>query len=219
MNEKIKSLFVSDVHIGNNIRNPNVEKFFDVLSKYDYENLFLLGDIFDLRWPLNPKSIELFNFLSSKKNIHYIFGNHDIILKDLNVFPNLYETIDYDIKENKCLLLHGHQHDLKVRNNLHTKILFEVSNLLFDFCHFIENKEKTVTKFIKNKTKNSFYYKDFITSLIEANPCYNTIIFGHLHYPFVKKIDDILIINTGDFIHHNSYVVEDTSGNLELRYI
>lgn len=219
MNEKIKSLFISDAHIGNNIRNPNIEKFFNVLSRYDYENLFLLGDIFDLRWPLNSKSISLFNYLSLKNNVYYIFGNHDIILKDLNFFPNLYETVDYDIKGNKCLLLHGHQYDSKVRKNLLVKFVFEISNLFFDFCHLIENKDKSITKFLKDKTKKSFYYDKFITTLLEPNSKYDIIIFGHIHYPFVKKIGNILVINTGDFIHHNSYVVEDISGNLELRYI
>ena len=39
---KIKSLFISDIHLGN--PNSQPEKLLEVFKKYEFENLFIIGD-------------------------------------------------------------------------------------------------------------------------------------------------------------------------------
>ncbi len=44
--EKIKSLFISDTHLGN--RNSQPDKLLKVFKMYEFENLFIVGDFLDL---------------------------------------------------------------------------------------------------------------------------------------------------------------------------
>lgn len=45
---RVKSLFVSDVHLGN--PNSQPDKLLAVLKKYDYDNLFIIGDFIDMTY-------------------------------------------------------------------------------------------------------------------------------------------------------------------------
>ena len=45
---KVKSLFISDLHLGN--YNSQADKVLDVFKKYEFENLFLVGDIIDMTY-------------------------------------------------------------------------------------------------------------------------------------------------------------------------
>jgi hypothetical protein len=42
------------------------------------------------------------------------------------------------------------------------------------------------------------------------------VLCGHIHRPAVQQMDDILYINTGDWVESNSAVVEHPDGRLEL---
>ena len=43
---KVKSLFISDLHIG--VKHNNVKALLEILDDYEFENLFLVGDIIDM---------------------------------------------------------------------------------------------------------------------------------------------------------------------------
>ena len=87
---KIKSLFISDLHLGN--PNSQANKVLELLKKYEFENLFIVGDFIDMTrirrrfyWHNDHfKLIQKVLKLSRRGvNIYYIIGNHDIYLKHL----------------------------------------------------------------------------------------------------------------------------------------
>jgi UDP-2,3-diacylglucosamine pyrophosphatase LpxH len=42
------------------------------------------------------------------------------------------------------------------------------------------------------------------------------VICGHIHHAEIKKIDDFLYVNTGDFVESCTAIVEHHNGELEL---
>ena len=44
--QKIKTLFISDVHLGT--RKSQANKLLDVLKEYEFDNLIIIGDFIDL---------------------------------------------------------------------------------------------------------------------------------------------------------------------------
>ena len=64
---KIKSLFISDLHLGNN--NSQAYKVLDVFKKYEFENLFLVGDIIDMTYMKRKKCFTNVIMASSCSNV------------------------------------------------------------------------------------------------------------------------------------------------------
>ena len=44
---------------------------------------------------------------------------------------------------------------------------------------------------------------------------FDAILCGHIHQPALKVLDDIIYLNTGDWVENCSYITEDYNGNLE----
>ena len=117
MEIKDGAVFVADAHDGDSRKN-----FLTLLKKISKgeimaNQLFLLGDMFDLL--VNSKQIilkyknqiNLINQLATKMEIYYIEGNHDFGLK--NIFPNIKvfdisnQPVEFKYRENIVMLSHG----------------------------------------------------------------------------------------------------------------
>ena len=87
---KIRTLFISDVHLGTRKSQPS--KLLDVLRIYEYDELIIIGDFIDLTslknklyWtPEHSTVIQKILRLSRKGvKVTYIIGNHDYYLRGL----------------------------------------------------------------------------------------------------------------------------------------
>src|SRR5574343_31824 len=87
---KIKTLFISDVHLGN--KKCQADKLLTVLKTYDFERLIIVGDFIDLTslkkkfyWEENYSTVIQKILRLSRKGIkiNYIIGNHDYYLRGL----------------------------------------------------------------------------------------------------------------------------------------
>ena len=88
---KIKTLFISDIHLGN--PNSQPKKLLEVFKLYDFENLYIIGDFIDLTylkrhfyWEQDHSTvIQKVLRYSRKENISifYLVGNHDYYLRNL----------------------------------------------------------------------------------------------------------------------------------------
>ena len=85
---KIKTLFISDVHIGTIKSQP--EKLLKVFKEYDFEELIIIGDFIDMTslkrkiyWNENHSAVIQKIIKMSRKNVSvkYILGNHDYYLR------------------------------------------------------------------------------------------------------------------------------------------
>lgn len=239
---KVKTLFVSDIHLGNHKSQP--EKLLEVLRDYEYENLVIVGDFIDLTslkkkfyWNANHSTVIQKVLRASRKgiNVTYILGNHDFYLRGLIKDENInigditicdemyYETS----KGEKIYICHGDQFDGFIR--LHP-FLYVLGDWAYEFSFKINKVYNWIRKmfgldywslsqYLKYKVKNAItFINDFkILSLkkLDEVDC-DSIMIGHIHTPAIEKIGDKTYYNTGDFCESCSYLYEDLEGDIKL---
>jgi UDP-2,3-diacylglucosamine pyrophosphatase LpxH len=239
---KVKTLFVSDIHLGNHKSQP--EKLLEVLRDYEYENLVIVGDFIDLTslkkkfyWSANHSTVIQKVLRASRKgvNVTYILGNHDFYLRGLIKDENInigditicdemyYETS----KGEKIYICHGDQFDGFIR--LHP-FLYVLGDWAYEFSFKINKAYNwlrkivglqywSLSQYLKYKVKNAItFINDFkILSLrkLDEVDC-DSIMIGHIHTPAIEKIGEKTYYNTGDFCETCSFLYEDLEGNINL---
>lgn len=239
MKSKIKSIFVSDIHLGSKF--SQVKKLNQILEFYDFENIFLIGDIFD-GWKMKKtffwdesKNIfiqKILNYSKNKVNVVYLTGNHDEFLRKYNInqIGNILvcDEYIYKIHGRKILILHGDFFD----NLCNTfGLLYYLGDSLYTvalhfnkFTNFIRKKlgfrYYPISSLLKRKVKmaikaiDNFEYA--ASQYCKEKKC-SDIIIGHIHHPEIyKDIDGIKYHNTGDFVESCSFIIEKYNGELEL---
>jgi len=243
--EKIRTLFISDVHLGT--RKSRADKLLEVLKKYDIEELIIVGDFIDLTslkrkfyWEEQHSTViqKILKLSRKGTKVCYILGNHDYFLrgliKDQNINLGDIEICDrkiyQTIKGESIYICHGDQFDGFVR--LHPFLYaigdwaYELSfkiNTVYNFFRKIFGFEYwSLSKYLKNNVKDAISYindfKKLAVIQITDVEC-DSIMIGHIHTPEISKIEDKTYYNTGDFCESCSYIIEDLEGNIDLLFI
>lgn len=239
---KVKSLFISDIHLGN--KNSQADKLLEVLKQYEFQNLFIIGDFIDMTamkrkfyWNQHHSTVIQKVLKLSRHNINvvYLIGNHDFYVRDLIKEGNINlgnilicdEFIYTTIKNEKILLIHGDRFDGFVATH---KILYLIGDLGYELSmkiNWVYNKIRKLfglnywsfSAYIKKKVKNIIKflteYKKASMQLVKEKNCVSIMI-GHTHSPEIILGE---YYNTGDFVESCSYIIEDLEGNLELKFI
>jgi UDP-2,3-diacylglucosamine pyrophosphatase LpxH len=239
---KIKTLFISDVHLGT--KKCQADKLLEVIKNYEFEKLIIVGDFIDLTslkrkfyWhPDHSTVIQKVLRLSRKGvSVTYILGNHDFYLRELIKEDNInigdvllcdelyYETL----KGEKIYICHGDQFDGFIR--LHP-FLYVLGDWAYEFSFKINKTYNwfrrifgleywSLSQYLKSKVKNAIaFINDFkilsLKKLDEVN-C-DSIMIGHIHTPAIEKIGDKSYYNTGDFCESCSFLYEDLNGEIKL---
>jgi UDP-2,3-diacylglucosamine pyrophosphatase LpxH len=239
---KVKTLFVSDIHLGNHKSQP--EKLLEVLRDYEYENLVIVGDFIDLTslkkkfyWNANHSTVIQKVLRASRKgvNVTYILGNHDFYLRGLIKDENInigditicdemyYETS----KGEKIYICHGDQFDGFIRLHPFLYVLgdwayefsFKINKAYNWFRKLVGLEYWSLSQYLKYKVKNAItFINDFkILSLkkLDEVDC-DSIMIGHIHTPAIEKIGNKTYYNTGDFCETCSFLYEDLDGEIKL---
>jgi UDP-2,3-diacylglucosamine pyrophosphatase LpxH len=239
---KVKTLFVSDIHLGNHKSQP--EKLLEVLRDYEYENLVIVGDFIDLTslkkkfyWNANHSTVIQKVLRASRKGVKvtYILGNHDFYLRGLIKDENInigditicdemyYETS----KGEKIYICHGDQFDGFIRLHPFLYVLgdwayefsFKINKAYNWFRKILGLEYWSLSQYLKYKVKNAItFINDFkILSLkkLDEVDC-DSIMIGHIHTPAIEKIGDKTYYNTGDFCETCSFLYEDLDGEIKL---
>ena len=239
---EIRTLFISDVHLGSN--KSQAGKLLEVLKNYEYQNLVIVGDFIDLTslkkkfyWNANHSTVIQKVLRASRKgvNVTYILGNHDFYLRGLIKDENInigditicdemyYETS----KGEKIYICHGDQFDGFIRLHPFLYVLgdwaYEFSfkiNKAYNWLRKIVGLEYwSLSQYLKYKVKNAItFINDFkILSLrkLDEVDC-DSIMIGHIHTPAIEKIGDKTYYNTGDFCESCSFLYEDLEGDIKL---
>jgi UDP-2,3-diacylglucosamine pyrophosphatase LpxH len=242
---KIKTLFISDIHLGNH--KSQADKLLEVLKKYDYENLIIVGDFIDLTslkkkfyWNADHSTVIQKILRSSRKGVKvtYILGNHDFylrgLIKDQNINIGDIEICDEmyykTLKGEMIYICHGDQFDgfvrlhplLYVLGDWAYEMSFKINKLYNWFRKIIGLEYWSLSQYLKYKVKNALtYINDFkflsLKKLDEVD-C-NSIMIGHIHTPSIEKIGEKTYYNTGDMVESLSYIIEDLDGNINLMFI
>lgn len=239
---KIKTLFISDVHLGTN--KCQADKLLDVLRNYEYEQLIIIGDFIDLTslkkkfyWIPDHSTVIQKILRSSRKGVKvtYLIGNHDYYLRGLIEEQNLNigdielcdEMIYQTFKGEKIYICHGDQFDGFIRMHRFLYVLgdwaYEMSfkiNRIYNFFRGLFNmNEWSLSAYLKSKVKNAIsFINDFkVLSIKKATEmkC-DSIMIGHIHTPALDRSGVINYYNTGDFCETCSFIVETLDGDIEL---
>lgn len=236
-----KTIVLSDIHLGSKwSKAKEVTRF---LKENTCETLILCGDIID-GWSLirgkknkwkkrHTKFIKLLLDIQHNTQIIYLRGNHDDFLD--SVLPMNFQNIQivkdyiYESGGKRFYILHGDVFDTVTSRFSWLSKIGDVgySLLLWINKWYNQNRAKkglpyySLSKEIKNKVKTSVsYISDYehhIVDVARRKKC-DGVICGHIHHPEMRYYDDILYLNSGDWVESLSALTEDFNGNWNLVY-
>lgn len=244
---------VSDIHLGYD--KSNKEDFLNFLEKNkkrEIDHFVILGDLFDF-WRENNAKIIMDNDDVLAKldelntNIHYIAGNHDYYILNLN---ERYENYPFDVSKslrlkdngNKFYFTHGYE--LEVLLNFEPMTLEDYEKFSEKMCFSEDRVKETASNlwgFLEENREifNNLWDKikktpperekmdkirDFALThgknLILGMKTDETLIFGHTHKPFINR--EKKVANTGSWVDElprsgQNSYIEISDGQMELK--
>jgi Uncharacterized protein conserved in bacteria len=236
-----KTLIISDVHLGS--ANSRIKELNEFLRYNTADMLILNGDIIDgwkfkngSKW--KKKYTRFFRMVLRMIEKHntelvYVSGNHDDFLS--NIIPFIYGDI-WIVKEHihysngkRYLVVHGDDFD-PVSNKLRwllrlglagfpfTLRMYKIYNYLFDSP---KHRRKTLSQTLSpTNAKSQVYLSRFENDLIKLARKKNCdgVICGHVHQPAIKPFDDMVYLNSGDWIESMSALAETYKGEWNIVY-
>ena len=228
---RYRSIFISDVHLGT--RHCKADYLLDFLKSCESENLYLVGDIFDLwemkkrvYWTQAQNAIvsEIIRRAENGTNVIYIPGNHDMWFR--NMVGSEYRGIKIRLNAEhttadgrRFFVSHGDEFDALVQHNpLMLKIgdyaynwLLKLNRLLNSLRYLTGRPYWSLSAWLKTRVKNANQYieKFEIAASIQAKKDnYNGYICGHIHKSGIRDVDGVLYCNDGDWVEHCTALTE-----------
>lgn len=235
-----KTIWISDLHIGSTQCQSDV--LLDFLKYNDSEKLYLVGDIIDF-WSLSKKMYwttehntiiqKLLRKARQGTEIIYIPGNHDENVRDYEsyIFGDIIikvSDIHTTVQGKRFLIVHGDEYDAVAR---HHKWIAKIGSVGYDWLIALNRfwrvfrrlfgiqSQFSLAAYIKFKVKNAVQFiSDYEETIVHTlrNENLDGVICGHIHHAEIKKMNDFLYINTGDFVESCTAIVEHHDGELEL---
>ncbi len=234
-----RTVWISDLHLGT--KGANADELLEFLRIVNSDKLYLVGDIVDgwrlkrsWYWPQSHNDVVQKILRKARKGtrVIYVPGNHDEFLADYydNNFGGI-EIVKNDIHVTadgrRILVLHGHEFDNIVR---YSKWLALVGDYAYQAAlnlnHFFNITRKyfgkdywSLSSYLKLKVKNAVsFISAFEEAVVKAAKKHKVdgVICGHIHHAQVRKIEDMMYYNDGDWVESCTALVEDHAGQLHL---
>lgn len=234
-----KTIVLSDIHLGSKWSKAKEATRF--LKENTCDTLILCGDIID-GWNLmrgkkgkwkkkHTQFIKLILDIQHTTEIIYLRGNHDDFLD--RILPMTFQNIRivkdylYESEGKRYYVIHGDVFDsVTSRFSWLSKIGDVGYTFLLWMNKYYNNRRAkkglpyySLSKDIKNKVKMSVsYISDYekhIVGIAKQKKC-DGVICGHIHHPEMRYYDDVLYLNSGDWVESLSALTEDYDGNWEV---
>ncbi len=238
-NHHYRSIFLSDIHLGS--RDINHQYLLDFLEHNSCDYLYLVGDIIDLwklgngwYWPpINDRIVRhVFDTARRGTRIFYIPGNHDEIFRNynhghLNGIKIVLEALHSTLDGRRFLIVHGDQFDpVTTYNQWLAKLGSNAYSLLLILNRYLGQCQRnmgldywSLSAFLKHKVKEAVNFVSNFKQVIASHARVRDvdgIICGHIHSASFEDIEEILYINTGDWVESCTALVENHNGKLQL---
>lgn len=234
-----RTIFLSDLHLG--AKSAQAELLLDFLKHNDAATIYLVGDIVDgwrlkkgWHWPQAHNDVvqKLLRKARKGARVIYVPGNHDEFARDytgltfggIDVVP---EIIHENADGRRFLVIHGDQFDIVVCNARWLALLGDWAYQLAIIANTWINRLRRVfgvgywslSAWAKMKVKNAVnfigdYEKTLAAEAVRRGV--DGVVCGHIHHATIRMIDDVLYVNTGDFVESCTAVVEHMDGRLEI---
>jgi UDP-2,3-diacylglucosamine pyrophosphatase LpxH len=233
------TVWLSDIHLG--FKDCKADYLNHFLESIDCKTLYLVGDVIDL-WSMKKQFFwhkshyqvlqNIQNMANSGTKVIYIPGNHDETFRQYvnQNFMNIEvhrQYIHRTCDGRRFLLVHGDEFDSATRYNRIIHIIGDAAYTFLLFLNRWHNRLRRIYKghywslasFLKNKiskARAAIHAFEHAAAHEAKRQGVDGIICGHIHQPAIKKIDNILYCNDGDWIENCTALVENTEGYIEL---
>lgn len=224
---KLDLVVISDIHLGS--YGCQAKELLKYLKSIDPKIVILNGDIIDI-WQFNKRYFpkphmkvvkHLLKWIVEGKEIHYLTGNHDEMLRKFKDFElgkfKISNKIVLEMDGKKAWFFHGDVFDVTMQ---YSKWLTRLGGIGYDFLILLNSfinfvlfkfgrNKLSLSKTIKNSVKGAVkYINRFEKTAVEiaiANG-FSYVVCGHIHHPNIKeyKVGDQIVtyLNSGDWIEN-----------------
>lgn len=224
---KLDVVVISDVHLGT--YGCHAKELLSYLKSVNPTTVILNGDIIDIwqfskhYWPKSHMKVikYLIGWISEGKEIYYITGNHDELLRKFVDFKigsfSIKNKVVLELDGKKAWFFHGDVFDVTMQ---HSKWLAKLGAIGYDFLilinkgvnfisNFLGKGKVSLSKKIKNSVKSAIkFVNDFektATNIaIENN--FDFVVCGHIHQPEIKEFENnngkVCYLNSGDWVEN-----------------
>jgi len=236
-----KTIVISDIHLG--MSDSKAKELVRFLKKNICNKLILNGDIID-GWRLRrggewkKKHTRFFRVVLKMIERHgteviYTRGNHDDFLDNFIPFTagrfSIVKDYIYESHNRKYWVLHGDVFDSITTHWRWLAKLGDIGYNLLLWTNKIYNNNRirkglpyySLSKDIKQKVKTAVsYFSDFEKELASMATVkgMDGVICGHIHHPSIATYNNIIYMNSGDWVESLSALVEDHEGNWKIIY-
>lgn len=237
---KVRSIFLSDIHLGT--RGCQADRLLDFLREFESDHLFLIGDIVDfwamgrsIQWSAKQNTVvqKILRRARHGEKVVFIPGNHDEAMREYSgtLFGDIliaFEWLHVTADGKRLLLTHGDQFDQVTRHHRWLAILGDAGyDLLVRLNGWLSWWRRTLgiggywslAGYAKRKVKSAVtFIFDFEDSVIRSvrDRGLNGVVCGHIHSAAIKEVGELLYVNCGDWVDSCTAIVEHLDGRLEL---
>ena len=236
---KVRSAFISDVHLGT--PGCQADALLDFLRLLECERLYLVGDVIDgwqLRrrwhWPQAHNDVVQKLLRKVRKGTQVIFvpGNHDEFARryighSFGGVEVAEECVHVTADGKRLWVMHGDLFDGVVQ---HAKWLAHVGDTAYTMAlklnqHLNSARARmglpywSLSRYLKLKVKRAVsFIGDFEQAVArEARKRgYDGVVCGHIHHAELRNIDGMIYANDGDWVESLTALVEHADGRLEI---
>jgi UDP-2,3-diacylglucosamine pyrophosphatase LpxH len=235
---RLRTAWISDVHLGT--RNSNAAALLDFLRDYEFETLYVVGDLIDawqmrrgIYWPQEHNDViqKLLRKARKGTRIIYIPGNHDEMVGG---FCGYYGHIAIEktaihttADGRRILVMHGHELDTVVQN---ARWLAFAGDLGYQFLlglnpliNFVRRRFGlgywSLSAYAKRRVKDAVnFIGEFEGAIVRYAEKHGVeaVVCGHIHSASVRKIGAVGYYNCGDWVESCTALVENFDGEMEL---
>ena len=235
----VRSVFVSDLHLGCKYANANALLAF--LKQHQPEYLYLVGDIIDgwrmkkgWYWPDEHNEVvrRVLKMAHRGTRVVLIAGNHDEVLRDYAglsfggvelALEAVHETAD----GRRLLVTHGDEFDGIV---LYARWLAFLGDAAYEFllrANIIYNAIRrrlrlpywSLSAYLKRRVKNAVQFVSRYEEAVSHEALsrgFDGIVCGHIHCAEIRQIGRITYYNDGDWVESCTALAEDASGLIRI---
>ncbi len=237
---RVRSVFISDVHLGT--RACQAERLLEFLRAYPSDMLYLVGDIVDfwamkreVRWTPAQNTVvqKILRRARHGECVTFIPGNHDEALREhvgilLGEIRLMQECVHVAANGRRYLVIHGDEFDQVTRHHRWLAVLGDRGyDLLVRMNVWLSWMRRrlgiagywSLAGYAKRRIKTAVnFISDFESSVARAvtERGLDGVICGHIHVAALREVDGIAYVNCGDWVDSCTAIVEHHDGRLEL---
>lgn len=238
--QKLRSIFLSDIHLGT--RACQAGRLLEFLREHECDHLYLVGDIVDfwamsrsVCWTPEQNTVvqKILKRARHRVNVVYVPGNHDealrehagISLGDIRVVD---ECVHVAADGRRYLVVHGDAFDQVTRYHRWLAVLGDYA---YDLVVWLNGRLSRLRRtfgvagywslagYAKSKVKSavSFVF-DFEEAVVHyaRERGFDGVVCGHIHAAARKDFAGVTYLNCGDWVDSCSAVVEHEDGRMAV---